>query len=114
MNYLVESGDEIILIREVDLATKTAIVGDDKVRFDFQHIRNQHYSLIINDQVFSVRFEGAGSATRIRVDSYNMKVTVQDEQSAALRKYRKTSQTEEGSTIIKAPMPWFDYSIKYL
>ncbi len=101
MNYSVRVGDEIFVIKNVQ--TGTVELNGMPEQVELRHVRGNLYYLRWNAEVFSVQIEA--KKNEVRLGPHVFEAQVEDERSAALKKFQSGAQSETGITTIKAPMP---------
>ncbi len=105
MNYQVKIGERIVAVRVVDAAAGLAELEGKPVRFDFRHVRGDLYSILIDNQAYSVQLSGASPEQEVRIGPHVYTVSVADQRSLALAALKRQVKTEAGETAVKAPMP---------
>ena len=105
MNFLVQSGDETIILKNLDLAHRTVELEGRLWRFDFLPVRGDSYSLILNGEVFSLQIRGVAEREEVSIGPHLLEALVEDERGALLRKFQRRGQVAAGGATIRAPMP---------
>ncbi|MCG3154135.1 MAG: hypothetical protein DKINENOH_00728 [bacterium] len=105
MNYQVKIGERIVAVRVVDAAAGIAELEGKPVRFDFRHVRGDLYSILIDDQAYSVQLSGANPEQEVRIGPHVYTASVEDERSLALRALQRQVKAAPAETTVKAPMP---------
>ncbi len=105
MNYHVRLDDETVLVKNIDREKKTAEINGTAVPFDFQHVRADLYSLLVDGEAFSLQIKDAGDGREIRLGSHFFNAVIEDERQAVFNKLQSQHKTESGAALVKAPMP---------
>jgi len=97
-------GSRQFSIQNIDFASGTATLDGRTVRFDMQPLRPGLFSLILNDQVYTVQVHSGKDAEEISIGVHSFKVVVEDERAVLLRKLAR-AEDEAGPVEVNAPMP---------
>lgn len=103
MNYSVRVGEENFEIKNVKAFEGTADVNGVPARVALHHVRSNLYYLNWNGEIFTVQIDA--SHNEVRLGSHFFEVHVEDERSAVIKKFQRSSQPQSGLITIKAPMP---------
>lgn len=105
MNYQVKINDRVVTVKVLDAAAGIAELDGRRVHFDFRHVRGDLYSLLLDDQGYSVQLSGASAEQEIRIGPHAYTAVVENERSLAQRMLKPRMKVTGGETTVKAPMP---------
>jgi len=105
MRYRVRIGEQKFTISEIDRRQRQARLDGQLVDFDFQHVRNSLYSLIIAGRSFAAHLESDEQGIELGHGPNWLRVEVEDERAAILKQLARSEAGTAGTVDIKAPMP---------
>jgi len=105
MRYLVRIGEQKFTISEIDRQQGKARLDGQGIDFDFRHVRGSLYSLIIGGRSFAAHLERDEQGIELGHGPNWLRVEVEDERTAVLKKLARSEAGTAGAVEIKAPMP---------
>jgi biotin carboxyl carrier protein len=104
MRYTASIASRQFSIDNVDLGGGTATLDGRLVRFDLRPLRPGLFSLILDDQVYTVQAQSRKDIEEISIGVRSFRVVVEDERTILLRKL-SLAEDEPGPVDVNAPMP---------